>query len=89
MPRSASRISLEITAVRVERVQDISEEDAKAEGCQKVTVLNETNYYPGHEYSHTSSVIDEFKRIWDSINEKRGFGWAKNPWVWVIEFGKI
>lgn len=70
MPRWASRTTLEVTNVKVERVQDISEEDAKAEGV-------------GCVYSM------EFAKLWDSINEKRGFGWDKNPWVWVVEFKVI
>ena len=73
MPRWASRITLEITNIRVERIQDISEDDAKAEG-----IRYDVN---GFRY--------EFKHLWDSINKKRGFGWNKNPWVWVIEFKKL
>ena len=71
MPRDCSRILIEILSVRVERVQDISEEDAKAEGIQKVE--------PGE-------IFFDFIGLWNSINEKRGAGWNANPWVWVIEF---
>jgi hypothetical protein len=72
MPRRASRIILEITDVRVERVQGISNADALAEGINRPI----DNRYP----------IDEFRALWDSINAKRGFGWYVNPWVWVIGF---
>lgn len=72
MPRSASRITLEITGVRVERLQDISDDDALAEGIE-----------PGR----VSHVL-EFMELWDSINADRGYGWSTNPWVWVIEFKK-
>jgi hypothetical protein len=82
MPRWASRIQLEVTDVRVERVQDISEEDARAEGCEGFTDPN----LPG---SAIGSCEDEFKDLWNSINEKRGFGWDVNPWVWVVEFRVI
>jgi hypothetical protein len=74
MPRWASRISLEITGVRVERVQDISEADALAEGVDRTNTS-----LPGY-------ATERFRRLWDSINAARGFGWEVNPWVWVIEF---
>ena len=75
MPRWASRINLEITGVRVERLQDITEEDATAEGIEaiKPSMCCYTNRYC-------------FEVLWDSLNAKRGYGWAVNPWVWVIEF---
>ncbi len=77
MPRWASRILLEIKNIRVERLQEINEEDAKKEGMQ--TEL---------DHSPTSAWL-RFIEIWNRLNEKRGFGWSKNPWVWVIEFEKI
>ena len=73
MPRWASRITLKITRVRIERLQDISSDDAAAEGDW---IINE----------HPAIT---FRRTWDSINAKRGYGWDKNPWVWVIEFEVI
>lgn len=73
MPRSASRISLEVAGVRVERVQDISAEDAWAEGIP---------------HSPDVNPLHEFEELWDSINAKRGFGWDANPLVWVVEFRK-
>lgn len=82
MPRWASRLTLEITRVRVERVQDISEKDAKAEG----TTLN-PDYVKQKLYGdQDGGWTFEYRKLWDSINAKRGFGWFKNPWVWVIEF---
>jgi len=81
MPRWASRITLEITSVRVERVQDISEEDAKAEGI--------TDSFPEMECNSDRPFAEGFSNLWDSINAKRGFGWDKNPWVWVIEFRRV
>lgn len=77
MPRWASRITLRINDVRVERVQDISEADAKAEGVTKDR--------PGGWISCESYQM-LFRRLWDDINTKRGYGWNVNPWVWVVEF---
>ncbi len=78
MPRFASRILLEVTDIRVERVQEIavSPEDVLAEGITAVTEAAE-------------HLAFEFKRLWDSLNDERGFGWDKNPWVWVVEFKRI
>ncbi len=83
MPRWASRINLEITGIRVERLQDISEEDAKDEGCSG-GVTTESHF--GSNKAFESTPLSEFYNLWESINAKRGFGWDKNPWVWVIEF---
>ena len=76
MPRWASRITLEITDVRVERVQDISDDDAKAEGSKFGNAM-----WPSDRTT--------FELLWDSLNAKRGFGWETNPWVWVIAFKRI
>lgn len=77
MFRWMSRIDLEITNVRVERVQDVTEEDATAEGCQPFS-LGEGDIPTTAKWS--------FEILWNKINEPRGFGWDVNPWVWVIEF---
>jgi len=78
MPRWASRINLEITGIRVERVQNIAPLDCVAEGASEYDTL----------LSHDTH-IDRFRHLWDSINEKRGYGWDANPWVWVIEFKRL
>lgn len=78
MPRWASRITLEITGVRVERVQSITEEDAEAEGATNTCDMpNCLHTYRGGFYS-----------IWNSINGKK-YPWASNPWVWILEFRRI
>jgi len=77
MPRRAARIILEVTDVRVERLQDISGKDAAAEGIQSVS-----------KYGQDADVSD-FADLWDSINKKRGYSWASNPYVWVVEFKRI
>ena len=79
MPRWASRILLEVEDVRLERVQDISDLDALAEGIQ-VIGRTEVNDLSRGKFRHA------FRALWDSINAKRGHGWDKNPWVWVVQF---
>ncbi len=90
MPRSASRITLEITAVRVERLQDISEEDAKAEGAEFGFCVGRDFHEPcDPEDAVASSYKQGFAFLWDSINAKRGLGWEANPWVWVVKFKRL
>lgn len=81
MPRWASRLTLEITDVRVERVQDISEKDAWSEGAPSVE-----GEYPSNNDASWEFARDWFADLWDSINNKPGKAWADNPWVWVILF---
>lgn len=81
MPRSASRILLEVTDVRVQRVQDIGEEDAIAEGIPDPAAVEES--------PAADDARNDFRDLWDSINAKRGFGWKANPWVWAITFRRI
>jgi len=94
MPRWASRVTLELTDVRVERVQAISEEDAVAEGCVRVSQA-EGDYYQGsaHPTKGAPKVFPcaraAYHDLWDSINARRGFGWAANPFVWVLSFRRI
>ncbi|MEM1145733.1 MAG: hypothetical protein AAGI88_24425 [Pseudomonadota bacterium] len=76
MPRWASRLQLEIVSVRTENVRSITEEDAKAEGLEK----EKCDHVPLYSY------VAAFERLWNLINEDRGFGWDKNPLVWVVEF---
>lgn len=75
MPRAVSRITLEITNIRVERLQDISEEDAKAEGV------------PPFDWNDGWSLrpVPAFEKLWDSINGAK-HPWSSNPWVWCVNF---
>lgn len=93
MPRKYSRINLEITDIRVERVQDITEEAAKAEGAQQMAI-RKGEYCHKFDLSGNSygSFKTGFNYLWDSINKKRDNGiysWDKSPWVWVVEFKLI
>ena len=103
MYKFLARIYLEITNIRVERVQDISKEDAKAEGCNCSWLIKQANKAKHNKRreiiyekygtpivdTRTANEQSEFAYLWDSINAKRGFGWDKNPWVWVIEFKRL
>jgi hypothetical protein len=79
MPRWASRITLEIKSVRVERIRDIGHRDIAAEGVGWYDPQESTPFSYGQHKK-------EFEMLWDKINAKRGYGWDVNPWVWVIEF---
>lgn len=84
MPRWASRITLEITGVRVERLQAISEVDAAAEGVPPAPDFDGTFLTPEGDYA-TAKVA--FQRLWESIYKPAG--WQANPWCWVIEFKRV
>ncbi|MDO9052912.1 MAG: hypothetical protein Q7U37_03135 [Gallionella sp.] len=101
MPRKYSRIQLEITGVRVERLNDISEQDAIAEGLKGITKdgnlikygIPDADGYPGTDdigcpwENWRANPADAYRRLWESIN---GAGsWNANPWVWVIEFRMV
>lgn len=83
MPRWASRILLEITDVRVERLQEISTADIAAEGFDN----GKSN--PANGKRHENMQRIGFMELWDKLNAKRGFGWDANPWVWVVSFKRI
>ena len=83
MPRWASRITLEVTGVRAERLNDICEVDAKAEG-----VTAHDMYGPnGFAFAHGCTYKASFANLWESINGPGS--WDANPWVWVIEYKRI
>ena len=87
MPRWASRIQLRVTGVRVERVQEITDEDVVAEGID----IGKAPYPEDQPMLRDFDVDFEtaFRDLWDSINAKRGYSWKSNPWVWVVTFAKI
>nr|WP_249172971.1 hypothetical protein [Burkholderia vietnamiensis] len=89
MPRWASRITLEITGVRVERLRDISESDARAEGVT-IEERHKVGYcLGGGRGADRPPSIRAFRELWDGLNADAGHGWDANPWVWAIEFRRI
>jgi hypothetical protein len=78
MPRWASRISLRVCGVRIERLQDISDADLLAEGCEIDYAGEASEWYRRSAYS----------ALWD-VRYGQGAAWLSNPWVWVIEFKRI
>lgn len=89
MPRWASRITLEVTDVRLERLQDISEEDAKAEGVA-TRCLAEPDESPECSVGFRNPdgfALDNFRSLWDAINGAES--WDANPWVWVVSFRRL
>jgi len=89
MPRWASRIALEVVSVRAERVQDITKADARAEGMHFGFTLGKGEPKYNFNIGAYDAYTANFRRLWDAINARRGYGWNINPWVWVIEFKMI
>jgi len=85
MPRFACRIMLEITGVRVERIQDIDNADICSEGAGE----GQFGFHCSVPATRENELRGSFAALWDSINVERGYGWDANPWVWVIEFKRI
>lgn len=84
MPKRFSRIKIRVTDVRVQQIQDITEEDAKAEGFEKDewgSIKVRDKYY--HYY------VFAFRALWNQLNEKRGYSWEENPWVFAITFERV
>lgn len=101
MPRWASRITLEVTKVRVQRLQDISEEDAVAEGVLCEDLPSDTdNFHPPGSYGYVTgfdplpngriypTAREAYGDGWDHINGERA-PWRSNPWVWVVTFKRV
>lgn len=84
MPKEAARLFLRVTGVRVERLQDIDDEGAKAEGANW-----RNGKQVGFEEKTRRSAVDRFAEIWNTTikpADREKYGWGANPWVWVIEF---
>jgi hypothetical protein len=85
MPRWASRLTLRITEVRVQRVQEVDPEDVIQEGVPYDGNDGITN----NGLKRICDLWEEWQILWDSINAKRGYPWESNPWVWAISFERI
>ena len=96
MPKEAARIFLKVTNVRVEKLQDISEEDAIAEGIAVSSKVGSDGHYYYKDYNDTTDwpevgwmhASTSFQTLWQSINAKK-YPWESNPWVWVYDFERI
>jgi hypothetical protein len=91
MPREAARIFLEITDVRIERLQDITLSDARAEGFNCLLCKDKASDCPNIVDFCFGDYVAEgcFSGYWEKLNSGRGFGWHKNPWVYAISFKDI
>ena len=100
MPRWASRITIEVTGVRVNRLQDISEDDIFHEGIQRLEnhswhatgsiplgTYRGLDEWTDNKFDYWVDPRDAYKALWDSINGPGA--WEKNPWVWVVEFKRV
>lgn len=95
MPRAAARLFLKVMNIRIERLQDITEEDARAEGVKSYWAEPHRDVAPfigrakgiGEDLCLTRR--EAFQQLWDSLNAKRGYAFELNPWCWVIEFERV
>jgi len=94
MPREAARLFLRVKDVRIERVQEITEEQARAEGAEPLMLSTDGEGVPDNErtWQEVGPALWDFVRIWNSTikpADRDLYGWDANPWVWVIEFERI
>lgn len=92
MPKEAARLFLRVTNVRVERLQNITEQGAELEGCSSGSTEITGGPWGIDDDPDVWTAKDKFIEVWDSTiprNDLDKYGWAANPWVWVIEFEKV
>jgi len=99
MPREAARLFLEVKSVRVERLQNITEVDANAEGISIHECDMPDSYRDDSAEKHCTFYVCSackhqtlkggYSKLWDMLNAKRGYAWESNPWVWVYEFMRV
>lgn len=89
MPKEAARIWLKVTDVRVERLQEMKDEDCEKEGLENFCKKCSTLFSECDTCLNDGGIKEDFKELWDSTIKKSDlatYGWDANPWVWVIEF---
>ena len=86
MPKEVARIFLKVTDIRIERVQDITEENAIAEGCKMAGDFPAERKIDDGIYEGWDAAREWFADSWQNLYKSKGYGWDDNPWVWVIEF---
>lgn len=85
MPRKAARLFLKVISVKAERLQDMNFYDWKVDFCPDYVEQEKAlASFTGHDY-----MVQSMKNLWDNIYLQQGYGWDTNPWVWVIEFGRM
>ena len=92
MPKEAARIFLKVTDVRTERLRDINEKEAIAEGVGDPYEYKDAKWYDERPELLDSCKIAAFAGLWDSTTKKKDldlYGWDANPWVWIIEFERV
>lgn len=88
MPKTLARTILEITGVKAERLQSITEEDAEAEGV--IPGDSPLGVYPSPRAARVKETYRAaYQKLWDRLNAKRGYSWDTDPWVWVVSFRDI
>lgn len=88
-PRWASRITLEIVDLRVQRVQDTSADDAIAEGVVDKSAEEIAPLPHETQEMYRYHALKFYRELWDNLNANRGYSWESNPWVWAITFRKV
>ncbi|MBO3356212.1 hypothetical protein [Clostridium perfringens] len=96
MPKELARIFLSVKSIKVEKLQDIDEGQAKKEGAKKQswcqpfgTKIEDEQKYVGSLVNHKINYKTGFADIWDMTIKEDKYSWEANPWVWVIEFEKV
>lgn len=92
MPKEAARIFLKVTDVRVERLQEMSDEDCEKEGLENFCKKCKSLFSECDTCMNDGAIKEDFKELWNSTIKKSDldtYGWDANPWVWVIEFERI
>lgn len=92
MPKFAARIFLKVTDIKVQMLQDITEDEAQQEGIDPEVAIEYSNWRPTFydpDSGGEPNYREAFKDLWNKIYKKKGYGWDSNPWVFVISFKRV